>query len=373
MNHLPWDIGRSTDRNMRLLFKNLQDKYEDLEFYYPRNILSAILPVVGHFFKAVKGRILKRLRILKKLGFSIKREKLISEKEFTKQHFDVIYTQGVIPHYGKSNIPFLCDLSFIDPENTDAVVTNESILRWKELIEDMGKVAKEKCIINLRSNYSLRLVHEYYPEYEYKFVNIPFLLPDLKAVSCDYALQKHTNISNFKIAFVGAQAKRKGIDLLVKSIEILYKRGVRNFELHIVSGFTDGKINISDELPIICHGTRDYSYTMNILKNAHLYVMPSYFESFGLSYVEAMANGCIVLARNFEPQREIVNYGKAGFVINLNPEDIADKIQHVLEMEEAQRKEFVLNGLEYFKGKYDYSVVSEQWHEEFKRCVSLYR
>lgn len=372
MNHLPWDIGHSTDRNMRLLFKDLQNKYEDLDFYYPKNVLSAINPVAKHFLNSVRGRLFKRFIKHKNLGFSLKREKLISKKEFSRQHFDLIYTQGIIP-YGINDVPFLCDLSFIDPENTDAIVTKESIIKWKQLIKDMKTVAKEKCIINLRSNYSLDLVHEYFPEYAHKFVNLPFLLPKLTAVSREYALRKHTDIRNFKIAFVGAQAKRKGLDLLIKSIEKLCKRGVRGFELHVVSGFTDGKINIPSELPVICHGSRDYSYTMNILKNAHLYVMPSYFESFGLSYVEAMANGCIVLARNFEPQREIVNYGKAGFVINLNPEDIADKIQHVLEMEEAQRKEFVLNGLEYFKGKYDYSVVSEQWHEEFKRCVSLYR
>lgn len=369
MNHLPWDVGISTDRSMRMLFKRLSYQYADLEFYYPNDWTSGIIPVLKHIYKAVKYRLFPSS--LKK-EFRIKRENLVSRKEFLKQDFDLIYSQAIIPIGVKKNTPLLLDLFFIDPEHSHTNVTEISKVYWKRLVKDMERVANMSCIINLRSDYSLRLVEKYFPENRHKFVNLPFLLPDLKPLSLEYVFKKHTNVSLFKIAFIGAQAIRKGLPLLVMAIDILYnKRNFRNLELNIVSGCTDGNIYIPSNLPIICHGKMNYERTMDILKMSHIYVMPSYYESFGLSYVEAMANGCIVLARNFEPQREIVDYGKAGLLVDLNANDIADKLQQVLEMKEKERKCLVLKGYERFKEKYEFSVVSKKWYREFARCASM--
>ena len=369
MNHLPWDIGHSTDREIRTRFKVLEEKY-DLEFYFPHNLLSSVKPVCSHFYKAVKHK-LPFVKKQKDLGFQIKWDKIVSEREFYNQHFDLVYSQGTIPVSNK-DIPFLCDLSFIDPVNTDAYVTEQSERKWEKLIKDMKDVAAKRCIINLRSDHSLKLVHKLFPEYECKFVNLPFLLPTLKALPQDDALKKHTDTKVFRIAFVGAQAKRKGIELLLKAFDILHNvRKIANVELHIISGFTDGKVDIPANLPIINHGAKNHKYTMDVLKRSHIYAMPSYFESFGLSYVEAMACGCIVLARNFEPQREIVDYGHAGFMVNLDAEDIADKIQLVMDMNEAERKQIVCNGLKRFLERYEYSVVSERWYKAFCRCAII--
>ncbi len=370
MNHIPWDIGHSTDRRMRLVFKTLGDKY-DLDFYYPHAWSASVKPVLSHLFNAVRRR-LPLFAGKQKLGFEITHDRIVSEKEFESRHFDVVYSQGVIPVSSKKGVPLLCDLSFIDPENTDAYVTEQSIARWEKLVSDMREVATKRCIINLRSDYSLKLVHELIPGYEHKFVNLPFLLPTLKALPQGEVIGKHTGVGVFKIAFIGAQARRKGIDLLLKALGILCnERGVRNVELHIVSGFTDGQVDIPGNLPVVNHGARDYQYAMDVLKSSHIYVMPSYFESFGLSYVEALANGCVVLARNFEPQREIVDYGKAGFVVNLDAKDIADKILRVLNMDEAERKQVALNGLRRFLVKYEYSVVAERWYEAFRKCALI--
>lgn len=72
MNHLPWDIGYSTDREIRTRFKVLEEKY-DLEFYFPHNLLSSVKPVCSHFYKAVKHKLpfvkkAKRFGISNKMG-----------------------------------------------------------------------------------------------------------------------------------------------------------------------------------------------------------------------------------------------------------------------------------------------------------------
>ena len=369
VNRIPWDFGVSTDRKMQLNFKRLSSQYQDLYFYYPKNIFYTIRPVIQHLYRAIISRIFYRKKYS---GFRIKMNPIFSASEFGKQHFDLVYSQGKVPIYDK-DIPLLCDLYFIDPRNEKAHVTEEDLLNWECLIEDMERVAERNCLINLRSSYSLRLVNEYFPQYAHKFVNLPFLLPNLKPVSPQVVIQKHTNVDVFKIAFVGAQAQRKGLPLLIQALrKLCIDRHICNLELHIVSGCTDGKMTFPAALPIIYHGAKDYPYTMNLLKESHIYVMPSHIESFGLSYIEAMAHGCVTVARDFEPQREIVNYGQAGLLVKLDADDIADKLQYIIQLEEKERINIALKGLNYFRSKYEYSVVAKEWHTAIKRCVSLY-
>lgn len=368
MNRSPWDFGASTDRKIQLKFKTLSAQYRDLYFYYPRSLFCAVQPVIQHLYHAIMNRLFHRKN---KPGFRIVMKPIVSKSEFEKQHFDLVYSQGVVPVYGK-NIPFLCDLYFIDPSNEKAHVTKDDLSVWQSLVEDMGKIAEKCCIINLRSDYSLRLVSEYFPQYAYKFVNLPFLLPNLKPVSPRLVIQKHTNVDVFRIAFVGAQAIRKGLPLLLQALKKLFvDRHICNVELHIISGCTDGKISFPTTLPIIYHGSKDYQYTMNLLKESHIYVMPSYIESFGLTYVEAIANGCVTVARDFEPQREIVNYGEAGLLVKLDADDIADKLQWIIQLDEKERIKLALKGLDYFRSKYEYSVVAERWYTVIKECIDL--
>lgn len=368
VNRIPWDFGVSTDRKMQLNFRSLSTQYQDLYFYYPQSLFCTVQPVIQHLYHAIMHRLFRRKN---KPGFRITINPIFSKSEFEKQHFDLVYSQGIVPLYDK-DIPFLCDLYFIDPRNDKAHVTEEDLLSWKCLIKDMKRVAEKNCLINLRSNYSLRLVNEYFPQYTHKFVNLPFLLPSLKPVSPQVVIQKHTNVNIFRIAFVGAQAIRKGLPLLIQALrKLCIDRHICNVELHIVSGCTDGKVTFPATLPIIYHGAKDYSYTMNLLKESHIYVMPSHIESFGLSYIEAMAHGCVTVARDFEPQREIVDYGRAGLLVKLDADDIANKLQYIIQLEEKERINIALKGLDYFHSKYEYSVVAKEWYAAIKRCVNL--
>lgn len=79
---------------------------------------------------------------------------------------------------------------------------------------------------------------------------------------------------------------------------------------------------------VVFTGARDD--VERLLRSADVYALPSLFEGFGLSCVEAMAAGLPVVASDVEGLREVV--GAAGLLCDpRNPADIAAKLRRVCE------------------------------------------
>ena len=69
---------------------------------------------------------------------------------------------------------------------------------------------------------------------------------------------------------------------------------------------------------------------IELYRHATLFVFPSLEEGFGMTLLEAMACGCPCIVNNIEPPSEII--GNAGCLVNAeNPEELADKIEELLE------------------------------------------
>ena len=99
--------------------------------------------------------------------------------------------------------------------------------------------------------------------------------------------------------------------------------------------------------------------------------MPSYYESFGLTYLEAMANGAIVIARNYEPQREIVNYGKCGFLVDLNMDSCVNELNHIINLNDSERINIALSAKKYFEEKFSFEQVHKEWYKAIVECYNL--
>jgi D-inositol-3-phosphate glycosyltransferase len=74
-------------------------------------------------------------------------------------------------------------------------------------------------------------------------------------------------------------------------------------------------------------GPRDQSELIDWYKRASLFVMPSYYESFGISVVEAMAFGLPVVASDSGGLREVIGHNGSGALVpKRNPKAFADAI-----------------------------------------------
>ncbi len=81
-----------------------------------------------------------------------------------------------------------------------------------------------------------------------------------------------------------------------------------------------------------------------LLGGAKVFALPSFYEGFGLTALEAMATGIPVVASNVGSIPEVV--GDAGFLIDPNNTDeIAGVIERVLKMEKKEYNRMVVKGL----------------------------
>ena len=82
-----------------------------------------------------------------------------------------------------------------------------------------------------------------------------------------------------------------------------------------------------------------------LISGAYLFVLPSFWEGFGLDILNAMACGVPVAASNIAAIPEVA--GKAGVLFDPeNPEDIAKKISEVLDLDSDKYKELSKKSIE---------------------------
>ncbi len=145
--------------------------------------------------------------------------------------------------------------------------------------------------------------------------------------------------SKVNLLFVGYIIQRKGVDTLVRALDILVKsRSMETLILHIV-GDTERdkdffksvkeyceKAGIEDH--IVFHGRVSESVLRNLYKNADLFVFPSLWEGFGIVLAEAMSYGLPIVTTNAGAIPYLVKDGRNGFLVPpQDPEELARSIE----------------------------------------------
>ena len=131
--------------------------------------------------------------------------------------------------------------------------------------------------------------------------------------------------------------EKKGQDILIKALKIVYDKGFENFSLDIIGegpskSFLE-KLVLDNGLDSIITflGNKSQDYIFAHLCEYDLSVQPSRYEGFGLTVVEAMAAKVPVLVSANEGPLEIIDNGKYGFYFkNGDVEDCAKMIIKIL-------------------------------------------
>lgn len=137
-----------------------------------------------------------------------------------------------------------------------------------------------------------------------------------------------------KLIMIGSLVEKKGQKLAIETINELKNRGI---ECHLdILG--DGPLRksleqftqeLQVETLIKFYGNVDHPE--HFLAKASIYLHTASFEPFGLVIIEAMASGVPVVSTDGYGNRDLINNGKNGFLINeRNPKLIADQIEILL-------------------------------------------
>lgn len=130
------------------------------------------------------------------------------------------------------------------------------------------------------------------------------------------------------LILVGVDYKGKGMDLAIDSVKYLNSKKGKKYYLHLC-----GVKNIPNENNcdyIINHSFVDKNSLIKLLNDSDIFVLPSRFDCFGISFVEAMTLGLPCVGRNICAMPEIIDEGINGELITKDdPIELAEKIEKI--------------------------------------------
>lgn len=115
------------------------------------------------------------------------------------------------------------------------------------------------------------------------------------------------------LLFVGRQDRQKGFDLLIEAMRALQGHPIT---LHVVGEAVVSRTDIgSSDLPnVVRHGWKAQHEVPFYMASADALIMPSRWEGFGLTAVEAMRQGLPVCASSVDALPDLIREGVSGYL-----------------------------------------------------------
>jgi glycosyltransferase involved in cell wall biosynthesis len=155
-------------------------------------------------------------------------------------------------------------------------------------------------------------------------------------INKDVVMKRVKNSKILRILFLGNIIPRKGLHILINALERLK---IDNWILNVI-GRLDSKKSYTRKIKIQVRkkgienkvhfaGLLSNSELLLYLKRSDILAVPSFYEGFGIVYLEGMGFGLPVIATKNGGAREIIHHGKEGFLVD--PHDFKS-ISNYIEM-----------------------------------------
>jgi glycosyltransferase involved in cell wall biosynthesis len=175
------------------------------------------------------------------------------------------------------------------------------------------------------------------------------------------------------ILFLGRVHQSKGIDLLIKAFSSL--EGDYSEARLVIAGPDDGFLpslkNLVNELKletkVIFTGPVYGEQKLSAYVDADVYILPSFYESFGISVFEALACGTPVVVTDRCGIANIVK-DKGGLVVQYEAESIAESLRRMLEGDSLRQK-YGKDGQALVREKYGWEAIAAEMEKVYERCL----
>jgi len=142
------------------------------------------------------------------------------------------------------------------------------------------------------------------------------------------------------IVFLGRIVKDKGLNEIVEAFRLLNKK-TNDFFFELCGVGPDFAIydNLFNELlgnRYKYNGVVNGSEKWDFLKNAKIFLLPSYYEGLPISLLEAMSTGCIPIVTPVGSIKEVIKDEYNGIIVNkYAPDEIMEAILHIIKNQQV--------------------------------------
>lgn len=172
-----------------------------------------------------------------------------------------------------------------------------------------------------------------------------------------------------KILCVGRLVEQKNYIFLINSLS-KYKKFI---SIDIVGeGPEKNKIkNLSKEKNVEVNylGKINHDNLSDIYQKYRLYAIPSKFEGNPKTLLEAMGNGCIVLASNIENHSEIIDNSINGFLFDLTEKDFFKTLDKFYSLNNLEVIDMQKNSYETIDLKYSFQVIKNEMIKDINNII----
>lgn len=173
------------------------------------------------------------------------------------------------------------------------------------------------------------------------------------------------DVQEIKLIFIAQPVddKNKNLRSVVKLLDLLNRTEKRKFSLSCIGKVGDKTRNQYEKKPITFLGEQNKREIIKELKKHDIFIMPSFKETFGLVYAEAMSQGLPVLYTSGQGFDGQFPEGEVGY--RIPPKDIQEmkrKIQKILENYEEISKRALTNSK-----KFNWRDVVLEYKELYER------
>jgi glycosyltransferase involved in cell wall biosynthesis len=166
---------------------------------------------------------------------------------------------------------------------------------------------------------------------------------DSMAIS-EEAIKERAKNSELRILFLGNVIYRKGLHTLLRSVE----RQTSSVRVDVVGGLK-AEPQYAEEMNrfvtvnglssmVKFHGALDNQPLTEMYKRAHVMIVPSSYEGFGIVYLEGMGFGLPAIGTTAGAASEVITHGEDGYLIQ--PDDAEALAKHINEL--ASDRELLL-------------------------------
>ena len=179
------------------------------------------------------------------------------------------------------------------------------------------------------------------------------------------------------ILYMSRLDPKKGLDLLLPSLESLLEKGL-DFHFVLAGGNPqdseyENRIKNQIERSILGKNTTITGFVTGEVKNsllarADLFVLPSYYENFGIAVAEAMAAGIPVVISDRVDLHPAVTAAAAGWVTACQLEDLTNTLATAITNPEI-RQQRGKNARDLVLNQYSWSAIAEQMLTVYQNLV----